>query len=430
MSDQVKPDNKLSIIDIEEKPPFTKSLPLSFQHLFAMFGASILVPILFKVNPATVLLFNGVGTLIYLFIAKGKIPAFLGSSFAFIAPVFYIMEHYDYQTALGGFICTGIVFTIVALIVNKAGINWLNIIFPPASIGAIVAIIGLELGPTAAKMAGYTCEKADYNSILVASVTLATVILGSVLFRGFLKAIPVLIRVVVGYLFALSIGMVNVEEIGSSSWLSVPTFYAPKFNLAAIMVILPAAFVVIAEHIGHLVVTGNIVARDLTNDPGLDRSLFGNGISTIISGIFGSVPTTTYAENIGVMAITRVYSVWVIGGAAVISMILAFSGKLIGVIKTIPSPVIGGISLLLFGIIAASGLRILIEEKVDYSKPRNLILTSMILIVGLSGTQLNICQVPFKGMALATIVAVALNLIFIVLDKLKLTNELVETGNV
>lgn len=412
-----------TFIAVDEKVPFLKAIPLSLQHLFAMFGASILVPVLFHVNPATVLLFNGIGTLIYIFICKGKIPAFLGSSFAFIAPVFYVMEKYDYQSALGGFICAGVIFTVIGLTVNKIGIQWLKTLLPPASIGAIVAIIGLELAPTAAKMAGYTAVNPDMNEIIVATVTLLTVVFGSVLFRGFFKIIPVLIGVVVGYGLAASLGMVDLTKVCECSWVSLPEFYFPKFNVAAILIIMPAAFVVIAEHIGHLVITGNLIEKDLTVDPGLDRSLLGNGVSTIISGFFGSVPTTTYAENIGVMAITRVYSVWIIGGAAVISILLSLSGKLTSIISTIPSSVIGGISLLLFGIIAASGLRILIEEKVDYSKPRNLILSSMILIIGLSGIQLNIYQVPFKGMALSTIVAIVINLIFIIFDRCKLMNE-------
>ncbi len=414
---------KKDFIDVDEKVPLLRALPLSFQHLFAMFGASILVPVLFKIDPATVLLFNGIGTLIYLFICKGQIPAFLGSSFAFIAPVFYVMLHYNYQTALGGFIISGAIFTIVALIVRKTGIQWIRTLLPPASIGAIVAIIGLELAPTAAKMAGFTVSNPDPKEIIVASITLITVVVGSVTFRGFFKVIPILIAVVVGYVFAVFMGIVNLEVVYKQAWISFPTIYFPEFNAGAIMIILPAAFVVIAEHIGHLVITGNIVGKDLCKEPGLDRSLAGNGISTMLSGFFGSVPTTTYAENIGVLAITRVYSVWIIGGAAVISMLLSLSGKLTAIISTIPPSVIGGISLLLFGIIAASGLRILIEEKVDYSKPKNLILTSIIFITGLSGIEIIFYQVPFKGMALATIIAIALNLCFIVFDKLNLMND-------
>lgn len=416
-----------NFVDVQERLPIQKSLPLSLQHMFAMFGASVLVPILFNVNPATVLLFNGIGTLIYIYLTKGKIPSFLGSSFAFLAPTFAVMAGKGYETALGGFIFAGLVFIIIALIVKKAGTGWLTKLFPPASMGAIVTIIGLELAPTAADMAGFpvglNVKALDPKMIAVSMVTLATVILGSVLFRGFLKVIPILIGVVVGYIFAIFMGVVNFDAVSQASWLAMPTIYTPKFDMVAILTILPATFVVLAEHIGHLVVTSKLVDRDLAQDPGLHRSLLGDGVSTMLSGFFGSVPTTTYGENIGVMAITKVYSVWVIGGAAVISIILSFSGKLTAIIRTIPTPVIGGISLLLFGIIAASGLRTLIEEKVDYSKSRNLILTAITFIIGLSGITVQIKEVSLRGMALATIVAVIVNLVFIVLEKLNLMNE-------
>jgi uracil permease len=416
-----------NFIDVNERPPFQKALPLSLQHMFAMFGASVLVPILFKIDPGTVLLFNGIGTLIYIFLTKGKIPSFLGSSFAFLSPTFAVMASKGYETALGGFICAGLIFIIVALIVKKAGVNWLTKVFPPAAMGAIVAIIGLELAPVAADMAGFAVglntKVMDPKMVAISMVTLLTVILGNVLFRGFLKVIPILVGVVVGYVFAIFMGVVNFESVRQAAWFAFPTIYSPKFDTTAILTIIPAAVVVLAEHIGHLVVTGNLVGKDLTKDPGLHRSLLGDGVSTMLSGFFGSVPTTTYGENIGVMALTKVYSVYVIGGAAVISALLAFSGKLTALIATIPSPVIGGISLLLYGSIAASGLRVLIEEKVNFGIPRNMILTSVVLIVGLSGMSVNIKTVPLKGMALATFAAVALNLAFMVFEKLNLMNE-------
>lgn len=416
-----------NFVDVQDRLPLSRSLPLSLQHMFAMFGASILVPILFKINPATVLLFNGLGTLLYIFITKGKIPSYLGSSFAFLAPTFAVMASYDYQTALGGFITAGGIFTFVAIIVKFAGIEWLRKVFPPASMGAIVAIIGLELAPVAADMAGFSVglgtKILEPKNVMISMFTLAVVILGSILFRGFLKVIPVLIGVLAGFLFAAAAGEVNMTGFYSASWFIIPTTYTPKFNVTAILNIVPAAFVVIAEHIGHLVVTENLVGRELSRDPGLHRSLLGDGISTMLSGFFGSVPTTTYGENIGVMAITRVYSVWVIGGAAVISILLAFSGKLTSLIRAIPTPVIGGISLLLFGVIAASGLRMLIEEKVDYGKSRNLILTAIVLTVGLSGAHINLGQVQLKGMALATIVAILLNLAFLLFDRLGVIND-------
>lgn len=416
-------------IGIEERPPLIQSLPLSFQHLFAMFGASVLVPMLFGIDPATVLFFNGLGTIIYFIITKGKIPAFLGSSFAFIAPVFIVMKSSSYNAALGGFIASGIIFAIVALIIKMFGTKWVDVIFPPAAMGAIVAIIGLELAPVAAKMAGLVLDEnnpslfMDPKVVTVSVATLAIVIIGSVAFRGFMAIIPILIGVLTGYAIALAMGIVDTSAIQSAPIISRPTLYRPVFEMGAILTIIPASLVVIAEHIGHLVVTGNIVGKDLVKDPGLDRSLLGNGIMTIISGCFGSVPSTTYGENIGVLAITRVFSVWVIGGAAIISMLLAFFGKFSAAITTIPQPVMGGVSLLLFGVIAASGIRMLVDEKVDYSKPKNLILTAVVLIIGLSGTSVKFATVSLQGMALATIVAILISLIFKLLEMANLLNE-------
>lgn len=417
-----------NFIDVNEKLPLGKAFPLSLQHMFAMFGASVLVPILFNINPSTVLIFNGIGTLIYILITKGKIPSYLGSSFAFLAPVFAILKGGGtFNMALGGFIATGIIFIIIALIVKYAGVEWINKLFPPASMGAIVAIIGLQLAPTAADMAGFpvglNTKILDPKAALVATVTLLIVVLGNVLFKGFLKVIPVLIGIIGGYVFAFFMGMVNLSTVTSAHFFILPTLYRPEFNSAAILTVIPAAFVVLAEHIGHLIVTSNLVGRDLTKDPGLHRSLMGDGISTVISGCFGSVPTTTYGENIGVMSITKVYSVWVIGGAAVISIVLSFSGTLTALIKSIPNPVIGGVSLLLYGVIATSGLRTLIEQKVDYSKARNLILTSVVMIIGLSGISIKVGVVPLSGMSLATIIAIILNLAFLIFEKANLMNE-------
>lgn len=411
------------IIQVEDKLPLMQLFPLSLQHLFAMFGATVLVPILFKINPATILLFNGIGTLLYLFICKGKIPAYLGSSFAFLSPVFIILPQYGYSAALGGFIASGIVFSLVSFIISLVGTKWIDIVFPPAAMGAIVAVIGLELAPVAAGMAGLTSTTLDSNAITVSIFTLAVTVLGSIMFRGFLAIIPILIGVLSGYALSFALGLVDLTPIAAAPWFAIPTIYTPEFNFSAIAIILPAALVVIAENIGHLVVTSNIVGRDLTKNPGLHRSLLGNGISTIISGLFGSTPNTTYGENIGVMAITKVYSVQVIAGAAILAIILSFVGKLAAAIQTIPVPVMGGVSLLLFGVIAASGIRILVESKVDYSRARNLILTSVVLILGISGASITIGTVTMKGMALATMVSIFLSLSLTILDMLGLTND-------
>ena len=400
------------VIDTTERPPLLTTIPLSLQHLFAMFGSTVLVPILFHVNPATVLLFNGIGTLFYLILCKGKIPAYLGSSFAFLSPVFLVLSEYSYEAALGGFIIVGIVFCAVSFIVHTIGTSWIDVIFPPASMGAIVAVIGLELMPTAAGMAGLTGENTDATVIFVSIATLAITIFASMAFRGFLSIIPILIGVVAGYIIAFCAGIVDLSHVESAPWFAIPTIYTPEFDLRAILIILPASIVVVVEHIGHLIVTGNIVGRNLAKDPGLDRSLLGNGISTIFSGFFGSTPNTTYGENIGVLAITKVYSTWVIGGAAIFAILLSCLGKLAALIQSIPVPVMGGVSMLLFGVIAASGIRILVEAKVDYNNPMNLLLTSIVMGVGVSTASLTIGTVTLRGMALATVIAIILSISF------------------
>lgn len=435
------------IIQVDEKVPLLQGLPLSLQHLFAMFGASVLVPYLFNqasisaggkqvIDPALVLLMNGIGTLIYLFLCKGKAPAFLGSSFAFLAPATAIIAsstdyNANFQKVLGGFIIAGAVFAITALIIGAVGTKWLDIVLPPATMGPIVALIGLDLAGTAANMAGLLPDKnGAFNmyAIMASMFTLVVLILGNLLFKGFLSAIPVLIAVFAGYGFSavlniFSPGLVDFAKITSEPILKIPQFVLPVFDINAMIVILPAALVVISEHIGHLIVTGNIIGKDLIKDPGLHRSLLGDGLSTMLSGFCGSCPTTTYGENMGVMAITKVYSVWVIGGAGVISIVIAFIGKLSGAINSIPTPVMGGVSLLLFGTIAASGIRMIVDTKVDYSKARNLILTAIVFVTGLCGVSIQIGKVPLKGMVLATIVGMLLSLIFYIFDKLKLTND-------
>ncbi|WP_100332403.1 uracil permease [Bacillus xiapuensis] len=414
---------------VDERPPALALVPLSLQHLFAMFGSTVLVPILFGINPATILLMNGIGTLLYIVLCKGQIPAYLGSSFAFISPVTAVMADKGYNAALGGFIAVGILFILIAWIIKVAGTRWIDVVFPPAAMGAIVAVIGLELVPVASGMAGLVNPEPgkpwtpDADTITVSLLTLGITLVGNVMFRGFLKIIPILIGIISGYVIAFFYGLVDFQPVREAQWFALPDFYAPEFDISSMAIIIPAALVVIAEHISHLVVTEKIVERDLMKRPGLGVSLFGNGISTVISGFVGSTPNTTYGENIGVLAMTKVYSTWVIGGAAVMAIILSFSGKLAALISTIPTAVMGGISLLLFGVIAVSGLRMLVESKVDYSKPTNMILTTVVLVIGLSGATLTIGSLQLKGMALATVIAILLSLFFTIIDKLKISND-------
>lgn len=421
-------------IQVDERLPLLQSLPLSLQHLFAMFGSTVLVPVLFHVDPATILLMNGIGTLLYLFSTKGKIPAYLGSSFAFISPVSVVLAKYagneGFGYALGGFFFIGVILVIFGLIIKFVGTSWINVIFPPAAMGAIVAVIGLEILPVAAKMAGLIAPDGapknwspDSAQITVSLLTLGITIVCWVTMRGFLKIIPILLGLIAGYIISFFYGMVDMGQVADAAWITTPTFYHIKFNWQDILIILPAAFVLLPEHIGHLIVTSNLVKKDLVKDPGLDRSIMSNGFSTIISSLLGSTPNTTYGENIGVLAITRVYSTWIIGGAAVFAILLSFCGKLATLIRIIPAPVMGGISLLLFGIIAVSGLRMLVEAKVDYNKSQNLILTCVVLAIGVSGATISLGAVALKGMGLATIVAIIVSLFFKLLEVLKLTND-------
>lgn len=412
------------IIQVDEKVPVKMLIPLSVQHMFAMFGASVLVPFIFGINPAIVLLMNGVGTLLFIFITKGKAPAYLGSSFAFLAPAGVVIAKYGFEYAQGGFVVVGLCGCILAFIIYKFGTKWIDIVLPPAAMGPVVALIGLELAGSAASTAGLVgVEKIEMSSVIVFLVTLGVAIFGQVLFRGFLSVIPILIAIIAGYVASAFCGILDFTDVAQASWFALPNFHLAKFNAQAILTILPVVLVIASEHIGHQIVTGKIIGRDLIKDPGLHRSIFADNFSTMISGLIGSVPTTTYGENIGVMAVTGVYSVQVIGGAALISILISFCGKLSALISTIPGPVIGGISILLYGMIGTSGLRILVDNQVDYGKSRNLTLTSVVFVVGLSGLSLNLGNVQLTGMVLACVVAMILSLVFYLLDRFHLTND-------
>ena len=296
-------------------------------------------------------------------------------------------------------------------------------VLPPAAMGPVVALIGLELAGTAASNAGLKDEVIDSKNVIVFLVTLLTAVLGSVVFRKFLAVIPILIAIIAGYVAALLCGIVDFSEVAAAPLFSLPNFSTPKFKWEAIVIILPVLLVIASEHIGHQIVTSKIVGSDLLKDPGLHRSLFADNFSTMISGLIGSVPTTTYGENIGVMAITGVYSVQVIAGAAILSIICSFIGPLSALIQTIPNPVIGGISFLLYGMIGTSGLRILVDQKVDYGKSVNMILTSVVFVVGLSGVTIHLGNISLSGMVLACITGMIMSLLFYIFEKFHLLNE-------
>jgi uracil permease len=413
-------------VDVDEKLPILKTIPLSLQHLFAMVGATILVPMITGLSPSIALFSSGVGTLLYILCTKAKLPAYVGSSFAFIGPMGVATKAYGQSSMLSGIIAAGFIYVIVALIIKLAGTKWLDRMLPPVVVGSVVIVIGLSLAGVAINWAGLNSTFTEpalegvsrLTWIFISMTTLGIAIMGSMYFKGFFGVVPILIAMVIGYILCLILGVIPKEalqEISNARLLALPSFVVPTFNINAIMLMAPVAFVTLAEHIGHVYVTSNVCGRDFTKDPGLHRSILGDGVATMFAGFVGGPPNTTYGENIGVMAITKVYSVWVIGGAAIIAITLSFIGPVSAVIGNIPLPVIGGVSVMLFGIIASSGFRIFVEDKVDFSKKRNLIIASVIIVLGIGGGGINFdllgLDVEIAGVALATLVGVILNLV-------------------
>lgn len=419
-------------VDVEERLSIGKTIPLSFQHLFAMIGATILVPMLTGLSPSMALFGSGVGTLIYILCTKGKLPAYVGSSFAFIVPMQMATAAYGVNSMMSGIIASGFIYVIVACIIKFIGVNWLNKLLPPIVVGSVVIVIGLSLAGVAINWAGlnpayFTKENiADvlfniprYKWIIVSLTTLGIGIIGSMYFKGFLGVIPILIAMIVGYFTALFIGLIpqaHIDKIINAPWFALPNFITPKFNWNAIVLMLPVSFVTLSEHIAHVYVTNNVVGRDFTKEPGLHRSILGDGLATSFAGFIGAPPNTTYGENVGVMAITKIYSVWVIGGAAIIAIILSMLGKVTVILQNIPLPVMGGVSILLFGIIASSGFRVFVEDKIDFGKKKNLIIASVIIVLGIGGAEIDIpmangSTIQIAQVALATLVGIVLNLV-------------------
>ncbi|MBP1968175.1 uracil permease [Virgibacillus natechei] len=423
------------VMDVNEIPKGSQWILLSIQHLFAMFGATILVPFLTDLSPAVALVSSGTGTLAYLFITRGKIPAYLGSSFAFIAPIIAASASEGAAGAMVGGFLAGIVYGLVALLITFLGTDWLMRLLPPIVVGPVIMVIGLGLAPTAVDMAMYDNEIYSSTFMLVALVTLIITIIATIFFKGFLALIPILIGIVSGYLFALFQGIVDTSQI-KAEWAEIanigsvgdflgaifqmPDFiipfvdYAPLeiINLQIIFIMVPIALVTVAEHIGDQMVLSKIAGRNFLKDPGLNRSLFGDGVATLFASMIGAPPNTTYGENIGVLSITRVFSVFVIGGAAVLAILFGFIGIITATINSIPTPVMGGVSILLFGIIASNGLRMLTDNQLDLSDKRNLVISSVILVIGVGGAFIELSEgVEIAGMALSAIIGVILNLI-------------------
>lgn len=418
MSETNAPAGVEANVDLHERPNGGKWLVLSLQHLFAMFGATILVPLLTGLSPAVGLVTSGLGTLLYLALTKGQIPAYLGSSFAFIAPITAGSELAGAPGALVGAFCAGLVYLVVSAAIRAFGVNWLLRLLPPVVVGPVIMVIGLSLASVAVDMATNQAGGGDYSALHfgVALATLAITILAAVMLRGFLSMVPVLIGILAGYAIAAVLGLVDFSQVASAPLIRAPDFIVPfvthETNVPpeVFFLLVPVAVVTVAEHIGDQFVLSKVIGRNTIKTPGLHRSLAGDGCATMLAACLGGPPNTTYGENIGVLAITRVFSVWVIGGAAVLAVGLGFLGNFAAFLQSIPTAVMGGVSILLFGIIAASGLRTMIEGRVDLGEKRNLAICSVILVIGIGGAVLPLGElVELSGMALAAIVGILLN---------------------
>lgn len=421
----MKENNKM-LLDVNEKPPILKWILLSLQHVFAMFGATILVPIL--VNTASgsevlsipvALISSGIGTLIYIICTRGKSPVYLGSSFAFISPMIVGFAKSGKSSVFTAIMAVGLVYVLVALIIKLIGKKWINKLLPPIVVGPMIMIIGLSLAPTAVEEIGLNMEAVPWKNIVVAIVAFLTTGVLAVRGKGFLKVIPFLMGMIAGYIASMILGMVDYSGIVSAKIISKPDFYLPfihyKLNFGALLTIVPIALVTIAEHIGDHKVLSEIIDKDLIEDPGLDNTLMGDGIATFAAGLIGGPANTTYGENTSVVGMTKVASVWVIGLAAVIAIIFGFLGQLTAIISSIPTPVLGGVAILLYGFISVNGLKILIQNKVDFGNTKNVIVASSMLVLGLGGAAISVVtkniNLSISGMSLAALVGILLNLL-------------------
>lgn len=411
------------ILDVNERPEPLKWCLLSFQHVFAMFGATILVPMITGFPVSVALFASGVGTLIYTGITKGKVPVYLGSSFAYITAVQLAVSAMsgDVSAAQTGLILIGLIYVIVALIIKVIGKDWIDQLLPPIVIGPMIAVIGLGLAANAVTNAGFVAD-GDIRQMAVALLTFAVAAFISTKAKGFLKIIPFLCAIIIGYIAALCFGLIDFTAVEEAAWFQLPQFILP-FALGEFATyhfyfgpetwaILPVALVTISEHIGDHTVLGKICGRNFLKDPGLDKTLMGDGVATAFSALIGGPANTTYGENTGVIGMTKISSVYVTAGAAVIAIALSCIGKVSAFISTIPSCVLGGMSILLYGVIASNGLRVLVDNKVDFGKQRNLIIASAMLVIGLGGAVLPLGQsATLSGTALSAFVGIILNLL-------------------
>ena len=406
--------------DVNEMPKPGMLVGLSFQHLFAMFGATVLVPILVGIDPAIALFSSGLGTLAHLTVTKYKIPAYMGSSFAYIATMQMLMKTDGIAAVAQGAMAGGLVYLLVALIVRFVGNAWIDKVLPPVVVGPIIVVIGLSLSTTAVNDVMLKDGQYNFIYLLIGLVTLLAVILFNMYGKKIVAVVTILLGLIVGYVFAIVVGavtgqnIVDCSAVSQSPWFQIPDFdilfvdYHFKIYPSAILTMAPIAFVTMTEHFGHVMVLNSLTGRDFFKDPGLDRTLTGDGLAQIIAGFFGAPPVTSYGENIGVMALNKIYSVYVIAGAAVIAVVMSFIGKVSALLSSIPTPVIGGISIALFGVIASSGLKILVENKVNFDNKKNLLIASVILVSGIGNLTLQVAGLQITGVALSTLLGILL----------------------
>lgn len=414
------------IYDTHEKPTPGKWIILALQHVFAMFGATILVPLL--VNQAAgaevltipvALVMSGIGTLIYIGCTKGKSPVYLGSSFAYITPIAVAFMKDGVNGFVTGVIFVGLIYVLFAFLIKIFGKEWIDKLLPPIVIGPMIMIIGLSLAPSAVSQMGLSTGSVEWKSLVVALVSFLVTAITAVGAKGFFKIIPFLIGIISGYVTAVVLGMVDFTPVLEASFFEMPKFLLPfkdyTFSLVGLLTIAPIALVTIAEHIGDHMALSTIIKKDLIKNPGLERTLLGDGLATSVSGMFGGPANTTYGENTSVVGMTKVASVWVIGLAAIIAICMGFLGKLSAIFSTIPNPVLGGVSLLLYGFIAVNGLKVLVKNQIDFENIRNVIVASSMLVLGLGGAILTLesgdVSVSITGMSLAAIVGILLNLL-------------------
>ena len=404
---------------------------LAMQHLIAMFGATVLVPILTGLDPSVALFSAGVGTLMFHLCTKGKVPVFLGSSFAFIPVIVAVSEKYngDLRYAQGGIIVVGLIYIAISFLIKKFGLDKIKKILPAQVVGPMIIVIGLNLIPTALDMTGVTqIASGDKNtivSVIIATITLTIVLAIKKFNKGFLSQVAILIAVVIGYVISLALGQVSTTEIQNASLIAIPSFTLPNFDMGAIAIIAPVILAVFMEHVGDITTNGEVVGKNFIEEPGLNRTLLGDGVATLVAGLIGGPANTTYGENTGVLAMTKNYNPAILRLTAVFAILLSFIAKFGAVIRTIPQPVMGGISLILFSMIAIVGFKTIKREKVEFNI-FNIIVMASILIVGLSGNflpnaiSIQITEtVSISGLSLAAIVGVVLNIILTKLSKVK-----------